>query len=41
LKSFSGAADSLRRSHCPKEHKAPQLELEADADSCDTRYKWI
>ena len=41
LNSMSGAADSIRRSHCPKEHEAPQLELEADADSCDTRYKWI
>jgi hypothetical protein len=43
LKAMSGAAahHSLRRSHGPKEHEAPQLELEADADSCDTRYKWI
>jgi hypothetical protein len=40
LNSMSGAAArySLRRSHCPKEDEAPQLELEADAD---TRYKWI
>jgi hypothetical protein len=43
LKAMSGAAAhySLRRSHCPKEHEAPQLEPEAGADSCDTRYKWI